>query len=69
MTILVNRQIIDASFANFRAISIAIEDRGNLHLFDYTFYMHWRQFEMIWLGLALKLSLHPVAISFESRHS
>jgi hypothetical protein len=32
-------------------------------LLDYTFYMDWKQFEMVRLGLALKLGLHPVAIA------
>jgi hypothetical protein len=26
---------------------------------DYAFYMHWRQFEMVWLSLASKLGFHP----------
>jgi hypothetical protein len=32
-------------------------------LLDYAVYIYWKQFEMVWLGLALKLGLHPVAIA------
>jgi hypothetical protein len=34
-----------------------------MNLLDYAFYMQWRQFEMLPLGLALKLGLHPVVIA------
>jgi hypothetical protein len=42
--------------------SIAIEDSGNCFLLDYAFYMYWKQFEILPLGLALKLGSNPVAI-------
>jgi hypothetical protein len=32
-------------------------------LLDYAVYMYWKQFEILSLGLALKLGLHPVAIA------
>jgi hypothetical protein len=33
-------------------------------LLDYTFFVHWKQFEILLLGLALKeLGLHPVAVA------
>jgi hypothetical protein len=32
-------------------------------LLDYAFYVYWKQFEILQLGLALKLGLHPVAIA------
>jgi hypothetical protein len=31
-----------------------------MHLLEYAFYMHWRQFEMLWLTLASKLGFHPL---------
>jgi hypothetical protein len=31
-----------------------------MHLLDYAFYMHCRQFEMLWLSRALKLGIHPL---------
>ena len=31
-------------------------------LLDYAVYKYWKQFEMVRLGLASKLGLHPVAI-------
>jgi hypothetical protein len=31
-----------------------------MHLLGYALYMHWRQFEMPWLSLALKLGFHPL---------
>jgi hypothetical protein len=34
-----------------------------VHLLDYAVYIYWKQFEMVWLGLASKLGLHPVAIA------
>jgi hypothetical protein len=34
-----------------------------MHLLDYDVYMYWKQFEMLWLSLASKLGLHPVAIA------
>jgi hypothetical protein len=30
-----------------------------MNLLNYAFYMHWRQFEMLWLSLASKLGFHP----------
>jgi hypothetical protein len=37
-----------------------------MHLLDYAFYMYWRQFEMLPLGLASKLGLHPVGVAYLS---
>jgi hypothetical protein len=34
-----------------------------MHFLDYAVYMYWKQFEMLWLSLASKLGLHPVAIA------
>jgi hypothetical protein len=34
-----------------------------VHLLDYAVYIYWKQFEMVWLGLVLKLGLCPVAIA------
>jgi hypothetical protein len=34
-----------------------------MHLLDYAFYKYWKQFEMLLLGLASKLGLHPLAIA------
>jgi hypothetical protein len=31
-----------------------------MHLLDYVSYMYWRQFEMLPIGLALKLGFHPL---------
>jgi hypothetical protein len=32
-------------------------------LLDYVFYMYWKQFDILPLGFASKLGLHPVAIA------
>jgi hypothetical protein len=34
-----------------------------MYLFDYAVYTYWKQSEILLLGLALKLGLHPVAIA------
>ena len=34
-----------------------------MHLLDYAFYVYWKQFEILPLGLASKLGLYPVAIA------
>jgi hypothetical protein len=34
-----------------------------MYSLDYAFRMHWKQFEILPLGLASKLGLHPVAIA------
>jgi hypothetical protein len=34
-----------------------------MHLLDYAFYVYGKQFEMLPLGLALKLGLHPLAMA------
>jgi hypothetical protein len=34
-----------------------------MHLLDDVFYMYWRLFEILLLGLASKPGLHPVAIA------
>jgi hypothetical protein len=34
-----------------------------MYLLDYAFCIYWEQFEMLLLGLAFKLGLHPVAIA------
>jgi hypothetical protein len=42
---------------------MAIEDSGILlctWLLEYAFYMHWKQFEILPLGIALKLGFHPL---------
>jgi hypothetical protein len=31
-----------------------------MNLLDYAFYMHWRQFEMLWSSLASKLGFRPL---------
>jgi hypothetical protein len=38
-----------------------------VYLLDYALCMYWKQFEMLLLGLALKLGLHPVAIAHPNR--
>jgi hypothetical protein len=40
-----------------------------MYLLDYAIYMYWKQFEILLLGLALKLGLNPVAIAHLSPDS
>jgi hypothetical protein len=31
-----------------------------MHSLDYAFYVYWKQFEMLWLGLASKLGFYTL---------